>query len=64
MSFGGNGKLPSIKNMILLSSSPQPSLLFCKSSKNTLHMELGSPLGLFTSMGILMSSFDFKLFCQ
>lgn len=66
INFGGKGKLPSIKNMILTPDSDQlyNMLLFCKTEENIFHLEVGKQLSVLVSMGILMSSFDFKLLCQ
>jgi hypothetical protein len=40
LNFGGKGKMPSIKNMILLpeNSSRNSGLVFCKSSHNVFHL--------------------------
>lgn len=66
MNFGGKGKLPSVKNMILDTNNGHKnhSLLFCKTDINTFFLEINHSLSVFMAMGILMSSFDFKLFCQ
>jgi hypothetical protein len=66
MNFGGKGKIASIKNMILIPelNDQRKKLLFCKISENRFYIEAENPLNLFIIMGILMSSFDFKLLCQ
>jgi hypothetical protein len=66
LSFGGKGKLPSTKNVVLTpeNDSMNNMLVFCKTEENTFHLEVGKSLSLLVSMGILMSSFDFKLLCQ
>lgn len=40
------------------------SLLFCKSSRDVFNLEIYKSFSLLVTMGILLSSFDFKLLCQ
>jgi len=66
LDFRGRSKMGSVKNMIL-TEEHQPqiySMLFCKTGVDCFHLEITYPLSPFIAVGILLSSFDFKLFCQ
>jgi len=55
----------SVKNMALIEEGQSAySMLFCKTAIDHYHLELTHPLSPFIGLGILLSSFDFKLFCQ
>lgn len=65
MNFKGHGKMSSTKNTILVDEdSKEDKLLFCKRSANKYYLEIGRPFNLLVSMGVLLTSFDFKLLCQ
>lgn len=65
MNFKGHGKMSSTKNTILVDEdSNEDKLLFCKRSCNKYYLEISRPFNLLVSMGVLLTSFDFKLLCQ
>ena len=65
LDFGGKSQYSSVKNMILIDeSSEEKALLFCKTDKDEFLSELYYPLNPFIALGIILTSFDFKLICQ
>jgi hypothetical protein len=65
MNFKGKSRMSSTKNTVLIKENTNDNaLLFCKQGYNRFYLEISNPLNLLTSMGILLTSFDFKLLCQ
>ena len=66
MSFKGKKPIPSVKNMILIQEQlPQNyKMVFYKVDSHRFDLEACSPLSPLACMGILLTSFDFKLFVQ
>jgi len=66
MNFRGKSNYGSIKNTILVEEGKPKSevMLFCKRAEHEFLLEIRYPLTPFIAMGIVLSSFDFKLCCQ